>query len=72
MKPIKELFDFYDNNSDGVISKREFVELVENLLHERGMGKSTEILKDYDFNENGVMDFDEFELFAKNQLGCID
>jgi Ca2+-binding EF-hand superfamily protein len=72
MKPIKELFDFYDNNSDGVISKREFVELVENLLHERGMGKSTEILNDYDFNENGVMDFDEFELFAKNQLGCTD
>jgi Ca2+-binding EF-hand superfamily protein len=72
MKPIKELFDFYDNNSDGVISKREFVELVENLLHERGMGKSTEILKDYDFNENGVMDFDEFEVFAKNQLGCTD
>ncbi len=72
MRTIKELFEFYDNNQDGVISKREFVSLVDELLHERGLGKSSKILDEYDFNENGVMDFDEFEDFAKNQLGCTE
>jgi len=72
MRTIKDLFAFYDNNNDGVISKREFVQLVDELLHERGLGTSSKILDEYDFNENGVMDFDEFEVFAKTQLGCID
>ena len=69
MRKLDELFNFFDNNGDGVISKKEFIELVDALLHERGINKSSALLKEYDFNENGVMDFDEFEAFAKMHLG---
>jgi Ca2+-binding EF-hand superfamily protein len=35
MERLKELFDFFDTNSDGVISRSELIELVDVLLNER-------------------------------------
>ena len=68
MENLQELFAFFDKNSDGYISKKEFIELVEVLLNEKGLGKSTEVLKEFDFNQDNKIDFNEFKEFAKANL----
>lgn len=68
MNNLKEMFDYFDKNSDGVISKSEFIELVEVLLNEKGIGRSAKILKEFDLDHNGVIDFDEFNLLCKTHL----
>jgi len=68
MENLQELFDFFDKNSDGYISKKELIELVEVLLNEKGLGKSSQILKEFDFNQDNKIDFDEFRAFAKMHL----
>ncbi len=40
---LAELFDMFDTNKDGVISRGEFVELAQCLLHEKGMNFSSDI-----------------------------
>ena len=37
MDKLRELFDFFDSNSDGYISKKELIELADVLLNERGL-----------------------------------
>jgi Ca2+-binding EF-hand superfamily protein len=68
MDRLKELFDFFDKNSDGYISKKELIELVEVLLNEKGLGKSSQVLKEFDFNHDNKIDFDEFTAFAEMHL----
>jgi Ca2+-binding EF-hand superfamily protein len=68
MTNLKELFDFFDKNSDGVISRSELIELVEVLLSERGLGKSSKIMKEFDIDHNGVIDFEEFKLLCETHL----
>jgi Ca2+-binding EF-hand superfamily protein len=68
MSNLKELFDFFDKNSDGVISRSELIELVEVLLSERGLGKSSKIMKEFDIDQNGVIDFEEFKLLCDKHL----
>jgi Ca2+-binding EF-hand superfamily protein len=68
MDRLEELFDFFDKNSDGYISKKELIELVEVLLNEKGLGKSSQVLKEFDFNHDSKIDFDEFTAFAKMHL----
>ena len=65
MDKLQKLFDFFDRNSDGYLSKKELIELVEVLLNEKGLGKSYQILKEYDFNQDNKIDFVEFKEFAK-------
>ncbi|MGI2205009.1 EF-hand domain-containing protein [Shewanella oncorhynchi] len=65
MDKLQKLFDFFDRNSDGYLSKKELIELVEVLLNEKGLGKSSQILKEYDFNQDNKIDFHEFKEFAK-------
>ncbi len=71
MDNLKEMFDFFDRNSDGVISRKEFIELVDVLLGEKGVGKSSKILKEFDLNHDGVIDFKEFEELARVKLDVI-
>jgi Ca2+-binding EF-hand superfamily protein len=69
MSNLKELFDFFDRNSDGVISRSELIELVDVLLDQHGIGKSTKVMKEFDVDQNGVIDFEEFELLYDNYFG---
>ena len=71
MNRLIELFEFFDKNSDGVISRSELIELVEVLLSEKGIGKSTKIMKEFDIDQNGVIDFQEFELLCKTHIDLI-
>ncbi len=68
MEKLEELFEFFDKNSDGYISKMELIELVEVLLNEKGLGKSSKILQEFDFNQDNKIDFDEFRAFAREHL----
>lgn len=72
MNNLKELFEFFDKNSDGVISRSELIELVEVLLSERGIGKSTKVMKEFDLDQNGVIDFDEFKMLCAQNLDMQD
>lgn len=54
-----ELFDVFDENQDGVISRREFIALAENLLHEKGIGFSSDIFKKFDTNHDNVISKEE-------------
>ena len=54
-----ELFDEFDENRDGVISRREFIALAESLLHEKGVGFSSNIFKRFDANHDNVISREE-------------
>ena len=72
MESLKEMFDFFDRNSDGVISRIELIELVDVLLDQRGLCKSSKVLEEFDVDHNGVIDFNEFEALAKSYFGIED
>jgi len=54
-----ELFEVFDENNDGVISRREFIALAENLLHEKGVGFSSDIFRQFDANHDNVISREE-------------
>jgi Ca2+-binding EF-hand superfamily protein len=56
---VAELFDVFDINNDGVISKGEFIALAESLLHHHGMNFSSDIFKQFDANHDNVISRDE-------------
>ena len=56
---VAELFDVFDVNEDGVISRGEFVALAESLLHEEGLNFSSDIFKQFDANHDNVISRDE-------------
>lgn len=56
---VAELFEVFDDNQDGVISKGEFVALAESLLHEKGMNFSSNIFKRFDANHDNVISKEE-------------
>ena len=56
---VAELFDVFDENGDGVISRREFVALVESLLHEKRVGLSSEIFNKFDANHDNAISREE-------------
>jgi Ca2+-binding EF-hand superfamily protein len=51
-KMVDELFDVFDVNSDGVISRGEFIALAECLLHKKGLNFSSDIFKRFDANHD--------------------
>ncbi|MGJ8674323.1 MAG: EF-hand domain-containing protein [Pseudoalteromonas sp.] len=71
MDRLEELFEFFDTNSDGVISRSELIELVEVLLNEKGIGKSAKVMKEFDIDQNGVIDFYEFKLLCETHLELL-
>ena len=56
---VAELFDVFDVNNDGVISKGEFISLAECLLHKKGFNFSSDIFKRFDANHDNVISRDE-------------
>jgi Ca2+-binding EF-hand superfamily protein len=54
-----ELFDIFDEDKDGVISRREFVALAESLLHQKGIGFSSNLFKQFDANHDNVISREE-------------
>ncbi len=56
---VAELFDVFDVNKDGVISKGEFTSLAESLLHEKGFRFSSDIFKRFDANHDNAISRDE-------------
>ncbi|MBT8075728.1 MAG: EF-hand domain-containing protein [Gammaproteobacteria bacterium] len=58
-KMVAELFDIFDVNGDGVISKGEFVALAEALLHQKGMNFSSDLFKQFDANHDNVISREE-------------
>ena len=56
---VAELFDVFDENGDGVISRREFVAHVESLLNQKEIGFSSDIFKKFDTNHDNVISREE-------------
>jgi Ca2+-binding EF-hand superfamily protein len=54
-----ELFDVFDENKDGVISKREFIALVDSLLHQKEIGFSSDIFRKFDTNHDNAISKEE-------------
>ena len=65
---VKRLFDRYDDNKNGVLEKKEFVNGIRELI--RSLGEtislneieiiSEEAIEKFDLNGNGVLEFNEF------------
>jgi Ca2+-binding EF-hand superfamily protein len=56
---VAELFDIFDVNQDGVISRGEFISLAECLLHKKGFNFSSDIFKRFDANHDNAISRDE-------------
>jgi Ca2+-binding EF-hand superfamily protein len=56
---VAELFDTFDVNEDGVISKGEFIALAESLLYEKGVRFSSDIFKQFDVDHDNAISREE-------------
>lgn len=56
---VAELFEIFDTNDDGVISRGEFVSLAECLLHQKGYKFSSDLFKQFDANHDNKISKDE-------------
>ena len=56
----KELFELFDTNQDGYISRSEFVSVVDVLLGEHGTGVSRPYFLEADKNSDNKISYDEF------------
>ena len=56
---VTELFDVFDVNRDGFISRGEFITLAKSLLHEQELEFSSDIFKQFDANHDNKISRDE-------------
>lgn len=56
---IEALFEEFDTNRDGMISRREFVDLVRYLLGEHGIAVSARIFDKFDTDHDNAISRDE-------------
>jgi Ca2+-binding EF-hand superfamily protein len=56
---VTELFDVFDLNNDGRISRGEFVALAECLLFQKGVKFSSDIFKKYDADHDNYISREE-------------
>ena len=56
---VTELFDIFDVNQDGVISRGEFVALAESLLQQKGLNFSSDLFKQFDANHDNSISREE-------------
>ena len=65
---VDELFEVYDKNQDGVISRGEFVDLIKCLLDEKGVHVSSNIFNEFDTNHDGVISKEELLNLVRETL----
>lgn len=56
---VDELFEIFDENKDGVISRSEFVELIDCLLQEKGIRMCESIFHKFDKNHSNSINKEE-------------
>lgn len=56
---VDELFEIFDENKDGAISRSEFVELIHCLLQEKGIRMCESIFKKFDANHDNSISKEE-------------
>ena len=56
---VNELFDVFDVNGDGVISRGEFIALAKSMLNDHGQNFSSDIFKRFDANHDNVISREE-------------
>ena len=56
---VSALFEEFDTNEDGVISRGEFIELIDCLLGEHGVKTRAQIFDQFDANHDNVISRDE-------------
>lgn len=56
---VAELFDVFDANNDGMISRGEFIALAECLLNEKGFHFSSNIFNQFDKDHDNKISRDE-------------
>lgn len=56
---VDELFEIFDEDKDGVISRSEFVELIECLLQQKGLNMCESIFLKFDKNHSNSISKDE-------------
>ena len=77
---IKEIFDKFDSNHNGVLDKEEFFKGFADLIRSLSEGQSDEeiqkiaeeAIERFDLNQNGTIELDEFTqlmLFLINEKG---
>ena len=77
---IKEIFDRFDLNHNGVLDKEEFFKGFSSLVRSLAEGQSEdeikkiaeEAIEKFDLNKNGLFEFDEFSqlmIFLINEKG---
>ena len=79
-RTIKEIFDRFDDNHNGILEKEEFYKGFTQLIKSLAEGQSDEEIKKiadeavekFDLNQNGQIEIDEFSqlmLFLINEKG---
>ncbi|KAF9291370.1 hypothetical protein BGZ68_004231 [Mortierella alpina] len=60
VKDLQESFDTFDRNSDGTISRRELHALLHTVGHKVKAEGLEDLLKEFDVDQNGTINFTEF------------
>jgi len=70
---LLELFQSFDKNGDGVLSKDEIYEGYKSILGEVEAGKEVErIMNEMDIDKNGSIDYNEFVIAATNRQKVLN
>ena len=84
LNTIKDIFDRFDDNHNGILEKEEFYKGFNELIKSLAEGQTDEEIQKiaeeaverFDLNQNGQIEIDEFNqlmLFLINEKGlCID
>ena len=70
---VRELFEKYDLDKNGILDKKEFIKIMADILRDLGMNlpekKHVEVAEEgfnkFDFNNNAKIEFSEFYEFMR-------